>query len=136
MIINIAIGSLMILLTTIIHSEGMMLAIRSTRAHMKRDVSPRKSTYLIALIILIMFLTTIVEIACWAVVFLFTGAIKGLEPTLYFTAVTYTSLGYGDIVLDSSRRILGAFAAANGILMFGWSTALIVAALQSIYRKD
>jgi hypothetical protein len=47
--------------------------------------------------------------------------------------VTYTSLGYGDVVLEKGWRLLGAFEAANGIVMFGWTTALIFFIVQRLY---
>jgi hypothetical protein len=47
------------------------------------------------------------------------------EESIYFSIVTYTTLGYGDIVIAGPWRILGGIQAMNGILMFGWSTALL-----------
>jgi Ion channel len=47
---------------------------------------------------------------------------------------TFTTLGYGDITLDKDWRLLSSFEAANGLLMFGWSTALVFTAVQWIYR--
>ena len=47
--------------------------------------------------------------------------------------VTFTTLGYGDIVLDENWRLLASFEAATGIIMFGWTTAIVLASLQSAY---
>jgi hypothetical protein len=47
--------------------------------------------------------------------------------------VTFTTLGYGDIVLDERWRLLASFEAATGIIMFGWTTAIVLAAVQSTY---
>jgi len=58
------------------------------------------------------------------------------EEALYFSLVTYSTLGYGDVILSDSHRLLGAFEAANGVIMLGWSTAIVVAALQKIYLKS
>lgn len=52
---------------------------------------------------------------------------------LYFSTVTYTTLGFGDVVMEPGWRLLSSFQAANGIIMFGWTTALIVAAVQFVY---
>lgn len=49
------------------------------------------------------------------------------------STVTFTTLGFGDITLDENWRLLSSFEAANGLLMFGWSTALIFAAVQWVY---
>ncbi len=53
-------------------------------------------------------------------------AISAFEPAVYFSMVTYTTLGFGDMTLDEGWRIFSSIEAANGIIMFGWTTALIV----------
>ena len=47
--------------------------------------------------------------------------------------VTYTTLGYGDIVLHERWRVLASFEAANGIIMFGWTTAIVMAVIRQVY---
>jgi hypothetical protein len=76
--------------------------------------------------VLMMFYVSLFEALIWALTYLAVGAISGLEEALYFSTVTYTTLGYGDVLLDQSWRLLASFQAANGIIMFGWTTALIV----------
>ena len=56
----------------------------------------------------------------------------GFRDALYFSLVTYTTLGYGDVTLNAEWRVLAAFEAVNGIIMFGWTTALIVAVVQRL----
>ena len=60
------------------------------------------------------------------------GALSDLEEALYFSTVTFTTLGYGDVVLQPSWRLLASFQSVNGIIMFGWTTAVIVALVQRI----
>ncbi|MGI9491263.1 MAG: ion channel, partial [Geminicoccaceae bacterium] len=62
----------------------------------------------------------------WASLFVAVGAIGELEPAVYFSLVTFTTLGYGDITLTEQWRILGAICAVNGLLLFGFTTALLV----------
>jgi hypothetical protein len=62
------------------------------------------------------------EISAWAALYIWNGAIPDLASALYFSAVTYTTTGYGDIVLPPPWRIDGAMEALTGILMCGWST--------------
>ena len=45
--------------------------------------------------------------------------------------VTFTTLGYGDVLLNERWRILGSFEAANGIIMFGWTTAIIIISIRT-----
>jgi hypothetical protein len=47
--------------------------------------------------------------------------------------VTFTTLGYGDVVLDQQWRLLASFEAANGIIMFGWTTAIVMAVVHHVY---
>ena len=77
------------------------------------------------------------EIWGWAVMLLWLGEFSNLESALYFSVVTFSTLGYGDIVLDHQWRLLGAMASVNGIILFGWTTAVVVAVLTSaIERHD
>ncbi len=57
------------------------------------------------------------------------GAISDYEEALYFSMVMYATLGLGDVVLEQQWRLLFSFEAANGIIMFGWTTALIIIAI-------
>jgi len=75
-----------------------------------------------------------VEIAVWAVLFEACGEFTGFAPALYHSAVNYTSLGYGDVVMSASWKLLGPLEAADGLLMFGFSTAMIFAVMQRLFR--
>lgn len=134
MAINILIGSLMMLVTTLIHGGFMTLAIRILRAPCRwPSRSPAIRHQLkVAYVVLTMFAASLVEVAAWAAVLVLLGAISGLEPALYFSTVTFTTLGYGDVLLDERWRLLGSFEAANGIIMMGWTTAVVVAAVQHV----
>jgi len=61
-----------------------------------------------------MFLVSILRVMVWAVTCLLLNAIEGFEQAFYFSMVTFTTLGYGDIVLDERWRVLASFEAANG----------------------
>ena len=85
------------------------------------------------LIVVIILGATILEGILWAIFYLHREAFETLEQALYFSLVTYTTLGYGDLVLQDAYRLIGAIEAANGLIMFGWSTAIVVFAIQKIY---
>ncbi|MDT0551931.1 potassium channel family protein [Urechidicola vernalis] len=59
-----------------------------------------------------------------------------LEKAIYFSLVTFTSLGYGEITISSSNRILAGFEAMNGILLLGWSTTLMFSVMQFIWKNS
>lgn len=83
--------------------------------------------------IVTLFLASVVEALAWALSSIAIGAIEGFEKALYFSMVTYTTLGYGDVILDEAARLLSAFESANGIIMFGWTTAIVVAIVSHVY---
>ena len=66
----------------------------------------------------------------WAVVFMVCGEFPVFATACYHSAVNYTTLGYGDVIMSESWRLLGPLEAANGMLLFGVSTALIFAVIQ------
>ena len=59
-----------------------------------------------------------------------------MEAAFYFSLVSFTTLGFGDITLDENFRLLASIEAANGIIIFGWSTAIVVAVVQHMYFKS
>ena len=71
----------------------------------------------------------------WAGLFMYLGAFDALEPSLYFATVSLTTLGFGDVILSDDVRLLSAIVAANGLLMFGLSTAFMIEFVNNV-RKD
>jgi hypothetical protein len=76
--------------------------------------------------VLYVLLVETINVWVWALVFLAVGAIHNLEPAVYFSLTSFTTLGIGDIALDPNWRLLSGLTAANGFLSFGWSTAYMV----------
>lgn len=77
-------------------------------------------------ILLLLLFSHTVQIYIWAIALRIFGALPGYEEPIYFALVTYTTVGYGDVTLEASYRILGAMASVNGIIAFGLSTAFLV----------
>jgi voltage-gated potassium channel Kch len=69
----------------------------------------------------------LIEIAIWAAFYAWDDALPDLPTALYFSAVTYTTTGYGDVVLEEAWRLVGAIEALTGILLCGWSAAFFFA---------
>lgn len=88
-----------------------------------------RATLVVAVFFLWLFLATIAEVWLWADVYHLISAIETLKEALYFSTVTFTTLGYGDVVLNSSWRLF-ASEAANGLFLFRWSTTLVFAVVQ------
>jgi len=135
---QIAYGSALLLITTAIHAicTGWVIGVlRTKRAQEWGDRSPTTRVVLISLVVLLMFFAALLEASIWAAVYLKVGAIPDLETALYFSTVTFTTLGYGDLTLDVSWRLLSAFQAANGTIMFGWTTAIVIAVIQRMIAR-
>jgi len=71
----------------------------------------------------------LIEVALWAELFLICGEFQQFGIAFYHSAVNYTTLGYGDIIMTPSWKLLGPLEAADGALMFGVSTAMIFAVI-------
>jgi hypothetical protein len=80
-----------------------------------------------------MVLLHLAQISVWAFVYVWRGAISDVASGLYFSAVTYTTTGYGDVVLPPEWRLIGAVEALTGILMCGWSTGFFFAAVSRMF---
>jgi hypothetical protein len=81
---------------------------------------------LVAAVFLVSLLSHTVQIYICAFSLWLVGALQGYEQPIYFALITYTTVGYGDVVLSDDFRILGAMTAVTGILMFGMTTAFLV----------
>ena len=140
MLINIAIAIPIIAVTIMIHAAGMVLVLQSLPKFDKKSEYQKQRWQMhivwVGGTILLMFIVSILEVLLWAFTFLALHAIDGIEEAFYFSMVTFTTLGYGDVLLDEGWRILGSFEAANGIIMFGWTTAIVIAVVQRVYYRD
>jgi len=72
------------------------------------------------------------EVLVWSLSYAIAGAAPEGADRVYFAFVNYTTLGYGDIIPVERWRLLGPMTAMNGVLMFGWSTAVIFEVLQKV----
>ncbi|WP_439185042.1 potassium channel family protein [Carboxylicivirga taeanensis] len=135
MLNNTLTGLMLIVLTCFIHTLATKLIV----SVLNMDWSKMNTIHRIIrfdFVIVIIVIATLVEAWLWAVCLLANDALPNIESALYFSMVTYTTLGYGDIVLAPSSRLLSAFAATNGMIIFGWSTAIVVTSLQKIFQSN
>ena len=82
----------------------------------------------------LLLLAHLVEVAAWAIVFELCGEFPDFANAFYHSAENYTTLGYGDVVMSPSWRLLGPLEAADGMLMFGVSTAVIFAIISHLIQ--
>ncbi len=77
----------------------------------------------------------ICEVLVWSLAYVIVGVAAAGVDDVYFAFVNYTTLGYGDVVPVERWRLLGPITAMNGVLMFGWSTAVIFEILRRTMRR-
>jgi len=131
--LTIAVG--MLVLTAAVHS--LVTVIQAELSHRPRlDAWCAPHSHRRLLLIMAMALLTalalLVEILLWALLYRGLGMFSELEASLYFSGITFTTVGYGDMTLPACWRLLSVAEAVNGVLMAGWSTAQLVYAVQRI----
>jgi hypothetical protein len=115
-----------------IHAAGLSRALRWLP---RRPIAPWvywRAVWLFITIAGWMILLHVIEVSIWAVIYSTRGAMKDLPSALYFSAVTYTTTGYGDLLLPEQWRLVGGIEALTGILMCGWSTGFFFAAVSRV----
>lgn len=135
MLTNLALATAMVILTVMIHFGGLLILIRLLRDRGHRfhaHESVLGQGILIVAVVLGIFAIHTVEIWLYAAVFVAVGALEGFDVALYFSTVTFASLGYGDVVLTPQWRLFGAIEAANGLILFAWSTAFLLSLMSRL----
>ena len=125
-------------LTVMLHGAGTTAAVRFTAGMWAGRVEPkpglRASLFLACLVSLLMMLH-IVEAVVWAAFLRLAGVLPDFQIAVYFSLTSYATVGYGDVVLPEPWRMFGPIEGSVGILMYGWSTAILVAFITAIYRQ-
>ena len=83
---------------------------------------------------MIMTLGSLLQVMIWALLFMLLGEFDQPEAALYYSAVNFSTLGHGDIVMSERWRLLGPLEATSGILMLGVSTALMTATVNYVVK--
>lgn len=133
MLKQLLLATLMVVVTVSVHLIGLAMLMRLLRSHTRlfRQLRIMPLTLLLAATIGIFAIHT-VEIWLFAALYLRLHAFSHFEEALYFSTVSYTSIGYGDVLMPHAWRILGAIEGAAGIIMLGWSTAFLVSLLTQL----
>ena len=132
-------GMVLILITVLIHAISLDYLIRSLQflgPKFKASLPRQGRPLFLSVTVLGIFLAHVLEIWIWAFVFLMTREVQSLETALYFSIVTFTTVGYGDITFSEQWRLLSSVESANGMLLFGWSTAFIFEVMRRTWDRD
>lgn len=134
------IGTVLIAITVVIHALGTTVLVKHIASRFLDKEgnwsSRRVHGALTSAAVFLVFLHA-VQIIIWAIVYkalVPAGELADFEAAVYFSFVTFTTLGYGDITLSEGYRLLSGIQALNGILLVGWSTAMMFSLVQKIWK--
>lgn len=132
---QLAIAVAMLVLTAAVHSLVTVIQAELThRPRLHAWCAPHSSRRLLLIVAMALLtaLALLVEILLWALMYSGLGLFAGLEASVYFSGITFTTVGYGDMTLPHCWRLLSVAEAVNGVLMAGWSTAQLVYVVQRL----
>ena len=138
MLVQILVGASVSALNIVIHALLTVSTIGAVRSLASRDtLHPwlRLMAIMIATVLVLMAAHTL-EVFVWSVAYAITNAAPENADLTYFAFVNYTTLGYGDITPVARWRLLGPMTAMNGVLLFGWSTAVIFEVLRKTISEQ
>jgi Ion channel len=117
--------------TITIHALVMTVVVRVAQKMRAHPVMPSLFlTVMMVATVSVLMAAHASEVIVWAMAYKIVGAVPPGSSTVYFAFVNYTTLGYGDIVPVQAWQLLGPATAMNGVLLFGWSTAVIFEVLR------
>ena len=119
-----------------IQSLGMLVLIHwiaRLRGILDSPSAPRRLGLLLRLFLWIVLLH-LTQVGLWALVYRVTNELPTLETALYFSLVTYTTIGFGDVVLGPGWRVLSGIEGLTGMVLVGWSTAFVFAVVNRMYE--
>lgn len=129
MIEQFAISAVMVIVCVVIHGLGLFALASALRTETAEErlrrvnaLSPRGVAFTLAIVVAMLVLHGL-EIWAFTAVYVLTGAIPGLKEALYFSTISYSTVGYNDTHIAEQWRLLGAFESILGMVLLGWSTA-------------
>ena len=129
MVVQFGLATLMVVLCVFIHGMGLFGLTRALRSEASTErlrhikpFSPRGTLFTLSIVLAIIALHG-AQIWAFALLYLAIGACHGLEPSIYFSTISYSTVGYNDAHIAVEWRLLGAFESILGVIMMGWSTS-------------
>nr|WP_321456674.1 ion channel [uncultured Cohaesibacter sp.] len=131
MLLSLFVGCLVITACVFVQMLGLIEVFNRVRilAHIWSNIAIHyRKMWLMVATVLGVFVIHALQIWVWAVTYWAVGALHEFDEALYFSTVTFSTLGYGDIILSERWRILGALEGIAGFIYIGWSTAYLIGA--------
>ena len=138
MIPQLALATLMVFATVLIHLVGVTTLARLLRFDPRAEEHHHQFTPHVAMLVLAIVLALVtlhgIEIWLYAGLYLHLDAVADLETAVYFSTMTYAAIGFGDSEMARQWRLVSAIEGVNGVLLLGWSTAFFVSVVARLRR--
>jgi hypothetical protein len=142
LLIQLLVSTATVVTTVLVHGFGLAVLVRSLRAiniHIADEGAVRHHVDLsitgpVLLVVLALFVLHGIEIWFYAAIYLALGAVPDLEQAVYFSTITYGTIGYSDAYIVKPWRVLAAIEGINGVILLGWSTAFFVTIVARLRR--
>ena len=134
-LVPLVVGAGAVVCTIFVHALAIVATVNFFRHERKRGRAGAGALIDLAILTLAIsfaFVAHLIEIALWAVLLVLCGEFQEFGTAYYCSAVNYSTLGYGELLLTPSWRLLGPLEATNGALMFGVSAAMVFAVIQRL----
>lgn len=135
-------GSLLVSVTVMLHGVGTTLWLSTlnklNKAFPQQLHSSKASLLILIFTTLVILFLHLAEIVLWAWAYYIIPEVETIlswPDAIYFSMITFTTLGYGDIVLSGDTRLLTGIQSINGIILSGWSTAMLFMVIQAIWKR-
>jgi len=133
-----AISALLVLVCVLVHGLGLFRLNRALRSEASTErlkriepISVRGALFTFLVVVMLIALHGI-EIWLFAVTYIAVGALPNLEEALYFSTISYSTVGFSDALIDPAWRLIAAFESILGVILLGWSTAFFIRVLSRI----
>ncbi len=136
-----AVATVMVLLTVAVHGAALLALTRMLRIELREEAGmhlPAFSLRTLALVLALalgLFALHGVEIWAYGFLYLALGALPNLETAVFFSTITYSTVGYDDQGFAGTWRLVAAIESINGVILMGWSTAVFVAVMMRLMRR-
>lgn len=137
MLINVLLGLLIMECCLLLQS---ILVVQALRYYTHRQQLVKHSSLWLTIrvvngVMVILVAGNLLQVAIWALLFKLLGEFPGMGEAFYHSAVNFSTLGYGDVVMSARNKLLGPLEAINGVLMIGVTTAALMATFQDALKK-